>query len=78
MKTITINIKNDSLADKVSWFLEHLKDDGLEIVSKEEIKTADESPSEEVNWSKMSLSQAVKGMESEPELYSTDDVKESI
>jgi hypothetical protein len=35
MHTITININNDQLAEKVNWFLEHLKDDGLEIVSKE-------------------------------------------
>ncbi len=38
MQTITINIKNDSLLDKVIWFLEHLKGDGLEITSKEDIE----------------------------------------
>jgi len=38
MHTITININNDQLAEKVNWFLEHLKDDGLEIVSKEDIE----------------------------------------
>jgi len=37
MKTITININNAKLADKVTWFLEHLKKDGLEIVSKEDL-----------------------------------------
>jgi hypothetical protein len=37
MKTITININNEKLADKVTWFLEHLKNDGLEIVSKEDL-----------------------------------------
>ncbi|NOQ34831.1 MAG: hypothetical protein GQ569_02940 [Methylococcaceae bacterium] len=36
MQTITINIDNDQLAEKVNWFLEHLKNDGLEIVSKED------------------------------------------
>ncbi len=36
MHTITININNDQLAEKVHWFLEHLKNDGLEIVSKED------------------------------------------
>lgn len=36
MHTITININNDQLAEKVNWFLEHLKNDGLEIVSKED------------------------------------------
>lgn len=38
MHTITINIDNDQLAEKVNWFLEHLKNDGLEIVSKEDIE----------------------------------------
>ena len=38
MQTITININNDHLAEKVNWFLEHLKDDGLEIISKENIE----------------------------------------
>jgi DNA-binding winged helix-turn-helix (wHTH) protein len=37
MKTITINIKNDKLADKVIGLLEFLKNEGLEIVSKEDI-----------------------------------------
>ncbi len=37
MHSITINIDNDKLLDKVTWFLEHLKQDGLEIVSKEDI-----------------------------------------
>jgi hypothetical protein len=38
MKTLTINIKNDSLVEKVMWLLEHFKNDGLEIVSKEDIE----------------------------------------
>ena len=37
MKSITININNDKLVDKVTWLLEHFKKDGLEIVSKEDI-----------------------------------------
>ncbi|NOQ64792.1 MAG: hypothetical protein GQ582_09800 [Methyloprofundus sp.] len=36
MQSITINIKDDKLADKVTWLLEHFKGDGLEIVSKED------------------------------------------
>jgi len=32
MHTITINIKDDNVANKVIWFLRHLKDDGVEIV----------------------------------------------
>ena len=38
MQTLTINIANDTLLDKVMWLLEHFKKDGLEIVSKEDIK----------------------------------------
>ncbi len=37
MQSITINIDNDKLADKVTWLLEHFKNDGLEIVSKEDV-----------------------------------------
>ena len=37
MQSITININNDKLADKVTWLLEHFKNDGLEIVSKEDM-----------------------------------------
>jgi len=38
MQTLTINIKNESLTEKVLWLLEHLKQDGLEIISKEDIE----------------------------------------
>ncbi len=38
MQTLTINIANDALVDKVMWLLEHFKNDGLEIVSKEDIE----------------------------------------
>ena len=34
---IVINIKDESLKDKVLWLLEHFKNDGLEIVSKEDL-----------------------------------------
>lgn len=36
MQSITINIKNPQLAEKVYWLLGHFKNDGLEIVSKED------------------------------------------
>ena len=36
MQTLTINIANDTLLDKVMWLLEHFKKDGLEIISKED------------------------------------------
>jgi len=38
MQTLTINIQNESLTEKVLWMLEHFKSDGLEIVSKEDIE----------------------------------------
>ena len=38
MQTLTINIQNESLTEKVLWLLEHFKKDGLEIVSKEDIE----------------------------------------
>lgn len=38
MQTLTINIQNESLTDKVLWMLEHFKSDGLEITSKEDIE----------------------------------------
>ncbi len=37
MQSITININNDKLADKITRLLEHFKNEGLEIVSKEDI-----------------------------------------
>lgn len=37
MQTITINIQNDTLVDKVVWLLEHFKNDGVEITSREDI-----------------------------------------
>ena len=37
MQSITININNDKLVDKVTWLLEHFKNDGLEIVLKEDM-----------------------------------------
>ncbi|MBN2965296.1 hypothetical protein JWV37_10925 [Sulfurospirillum sp. T05] len=38
MQTVTINIQNETLAKKVLWMLEHFKNDGLEIVSKEDME----------------------------------------
>jgi len=38
MHTLTINIQNESLTEKVLWMLEHFKSDGLEITSKEDIE----------------------------------------
>jgi hypothetical protein len=37
MHTITVNIKDNDLVNKVIWLLEHFQDDGLEIVLKEDI-----------------------------------------
>jgi len=38
MQTLTINIQNYTLAEKVMWLLSHFKNDGLEIVSRENIE----------------------------------------
>ncbi len=37
MQSITINISNDKLVEKVMWFLNLLKKDGLEIISREDM-----------------------------------------
>jgi hypothetical protein len=38
MQSLTINIQNETLVEKVIWLLDHFKNDGLEIVSKEDIE----------------------------------------
>ncbi len=38
MQTLTINIQNETLTEKVLWMLEHFQNDGLEIVEKEDLE----------------------------------------
>lgn len=38
MQSLTINIKNETLVEKVIWLLDHFKNDGLEIILKEDIE----------------------------------------
>lgn len=38
MKSLVINIKDDTIVDKVLWMLEHFKNDGLEIILKEDME----------------------------------------
>jgi len=38
MKTLTINIANNTLVEKFVCLLEHFRNDSLKIVSKEDIK----------------------------------------
>ncbi len=38
LQTLTINIQNETLTEKVLWMLEHFKSDGLEITSREDIE----------------------------------------
>ena len=38
MHSLTINIHNETIIEKVVWLLEHFKNDGLEIVDKEDIE----------------------------------------
>ena len=50
MKSLVINIKDETIVDKVLWMLEHFKNDGLEIISKEDmedLKLLKETRSEE-------------------------------
>ena len=50
MNSFVINIKDDTIVDKVLWMLEHFKNDGLEIISKEDmedLKLLKETRSEE-------------------------------
>ena len=50
MKSLVINIKDDTIVDKVLWMLEHFKNVGLEIISKEDmedLKLLKETRSEE-------------------------------
>ena len=37
MQSITVNIENKQLVEKVTWMLNHFKEDGLEIVSTEDL-----------------------------------------
>ena len=37
MQTLTINIHNNALVEKVVWLLEHFKHDGVENISQDDI-----------------------------------------
>ena len=37
MQSLTVNIKNNALTDKVLWMLKHFENDGLEVSSVENI-----------------------------------------
>lgn len=36
MKSLVINFENEALLEKVEWMLERFKQDGLEVVSRED------------------------------------------
>lgn len=38
MKTLTITIKNEETKDRIIWFLKHLENEGVEIMSQEDIE----------------------------------------
>ena len=38
MKSLVINIKDETIVDKVLWMLDHFKNDGLEIITKEDME----------------------------------------
>lgn len=54
-----INIKNESIADKIIWFLNSFKDQGVEIKETKSIEIAEEKFSDEYvanNWRKIGMS----------------------
>jgi len=59
MQTLTINIQNETLVEKVIWLLDHFKNDGLEIVSKEDIEDL-KLLSEKRNEEKISFEEYLK------------------
>ena len=38
MQALTINIKNKSTSEKILWFLKHFTNEGVEIVSQEDME----------------------------------------
>lgn len=38
MNTVTIGIKNKETRDKIMWFLKHLKNEGVEIISEDDLE----------------------------------------
>jgi hypothetical protein len=38
METLTLNIKDKQVSEKILWFLEHFKDDGVEIIEKDDLE----------------------------------------
>ena len=38
MNTITIRIQNDSLTEKIVWLLQHIKEDGMEIIFNDDMQ----------------------------------------
>jgi hypothetical protein len=53
---ISINFKNDNVAQKVLWFLNHLKDEGVEIldIDKKETKNSSKMDLENLQIDSMS------------------------
>ena len=37
MQTLTINVKEPKISEKVIWFLKHLENDGVELVQQEDL-----------------------------------------
>jgi len=38
MNTITIRINNESLTEKIVWLLQHIQEDGMEIIFNDDIQ----------------------------------------
>ncbi|WP_456324720.1 hypothetical protein [Desulfonauticus submarinus] len=38
METLTLNIKNKEISEKILWFLKHFEQDGVEIIEREDLE----------------------------------------
>jgi hypothetical protein len=38
MQTITVSVKNKEIRDKIIWFLRHFENEGVEIISQDDIE----------------------------------------
>ena len=43
MQTITVSVKNKDIRDKIIWFLRHFENEGVEIISQDDIEESETS-----------------------------------
>ncbi len=68
----------EKILEQVKRLPESLQAQVLEFVQNLESKAKAGKPTADENWSALSLSQAMRGMESETSPYEMDDVKEAF